>query len=76
MRVLNLSNQATVAGQVQTRVNQLKTEMDKRKEIWSRLSNDKKRQWIKSGKDPIMTLAWQIYRYLRDNFFDQGVDNG
>jgi hypothetical protein len=43
--------------------------MDQRKPIWDRMSDAKKRAWVTSGKDPIMTLAWKIYRYLRDNFF-------
>jgi hypothetical protein len=71
MSELNLTGQSTIAGQVQTRINQLKTEMDKRKEIWNRLPVEKKKAWISSGKDPIMTLSWQVYRYLRDNFFGQ-----
>jgi hypothetical protein len=76
MADLVLTGQSTIAGQVQTRINTLKTEMDKRKEIWNRLPEAKKKLWITSGKDPIMTLSWQTYRYLRDNFFTQEVDNG
>lgn len=74
MAELNLTGQKTIAGQVQTRINQLKTEMDKRKGVWNRLTVEKKKIWIASGKDPAMSLAWQIYRYLRDNFFGQEVD--
>ena len=76
MAELNLTGQSTIAGQVQTRINQLRTEMDKRKVVWDRLPVTKKRAWITSGRDPIMTIAWQVYRYLRDNFFGQEVDNG
>ena len=76
MATLNLTDQATLASAVQTRINQFRNAMELRKEVWMRLSKEKKVAWIKSGKDPIMTLAWQIYRYLRDNFFDQEIDNG
>ena len=76
MSDLNLTGQATLAGQVQTRIVQLRNAMDLRKPIWDRLPLAKKKAWITSGKDPIMTLAWNIYRYLRDNFFRQEVDNG
>ena len=76
MTILNLTDQTTAASAIQTRVNQLKSLMDARKPIWNKLSDEKKKQWITSGKDPIMTLAWSVYRYLRDNFFTQGVDNG
>jgi len=75
MATLNLIDQATLAGQVQTRINQLKASMDQRKEIWDRLPVEKKKAWILSGKDPIMSLSWTIYRYLRNNFFDPRTDN-
>ena len=76
MADLVLTGQATSTGQIQTRITQLRNSMDLRKEIWDRLPVEKKKKWITSGKDPIMTLAWQVYRYLRDNFFGQEVDNG
>lgn len=71
MAELNLTGQSTSASQIQTRINQLKTAMELRKEIWQRLTLEKKRAWVTSGKDPIMTLAWNVYRYLRDNFFKE-----
>lgn len=74
MTTLNLTGQSVSASQIQTRINTLKTLMDERKVVWVKLSVEKKKRWITSGKDPIMTLAWQIYRYLRDNFFGQEVD--
>jgi hypothetical protein len=76
MATLNLAGQATLAGPIQTRINQLKTAMDARKVVWNKLPLHKKKAWITSDKDPIMTLSWLIYRYLRDNFFSQEVDNG
>ena len=71
MADLTLTGQSTLAGQVTTRINQLKASMDQRKVIWDRLTLSKKKAWITSGKDPIMTLAWNTYRYLRDNFFSE-----
>ena len=76
MADLVLTGQGASASQIQTRIVQLRDAMDLRKEIWDRISDDKKRQWVASGKDPMMNLSWQVYRYLRDNFFDQEVDNG
>ena len=74
MADLNLTGQETSAAAIQTRVTQLRAAMELRKEVWNRLPVAKKKLWITSGKDPIMTLAWQVYRYLRDNFFTQEVD--
>lgn len=75
MADLNLSGQSTLAAAIQTRVAQLKTAMDDRLPVWQKLSDEKKKKWVTSGKDPIMTLAWNIYKYLRDNFFERVVDN-
>ena len=75
MTILTLSDQTTITSAVKTRTDILKIEMDKRLPIWQKASKEKKVAWIKSDKDPIMTLSWQIYRYLRDNFFGE-VDNG
>ena len=69
MADLNLTGQGTLASQVQTRINSMKQSMDLRKPIWDRLTDEKKRAWVRSGKDPLMSLAWDTYRYLRDNFF-------
>jgi hypothetical protein len=75
MTDLNLSGQSTLASAIQTRVNQLKAAMDERLPVWRKLPIEKKKKWVTSGKDPIMTLAWNIYKYLRNNFFDSGVDD-
>ena len=74
MTDLNLSNQQTAVNTIQPYITALKDRMDNRKAVWDKLSDEKKIKWVKSGKDPIMTLAWNVYRYLRDNFFNQGVD--
>jgi hypothetical protein len=76
MAYLTLTGQATLSGPIQTRVNQLKTAMDARQAVWDKLPDAKKKKWVTSGKDPIMTLSWEIYKYLRNNFFSQEVDNG
>ena len=76
MADLKLTSQATAASAIKARTDDMKTLMDARLEVWNRLPDEKKIAWVKSGKDPVMTLAWNVYRYLRDNFFGQGVDNG
>lgn len=68
MADLILINQQTYHDQIAPKIQQLKTQMDLRSEIWSKVSNEKKRLWITSGQDPLMTLAFQMGQYLKDNF--------
>jgi len=75
MAILNLSDQTTLRNTIAPKIQFLKTAMNARKVIWDKLSPEKKKKWVTSGKDPIMSLAWSVYRYLRDNFFDAEVDD-
>lgn len=68
MAVLDLTGQTTAKNTIAPKFLALKTELDKRAEVWARISPEKKRQWIKSEKDPIMNLAWDITKYLVKNF--------
>ncbi len=74
MADLNLSNQQAERDQITPFIQQLKNRLNDRKVIWDKLPDDKKKKWITSDKDPVMTLAWQAYRFLRDNFFEEADD--
>ena len=73
MTEIRLINQQAYADNIAPKVQALKNKLDARKDVWQRVSIEKKKQWVASSKDPIMTLAWNMYKYLRDNFFE-GVD--
>lgn len=74
MTTIRLSGQKTIRNTIAPRIQTLKDAMDLRKEIWNKLPNDKKIAWIKSDRDPVMQLAWSIYKYLRNNFFGEETD--
>jgi hypothetical protein len=75
--ILDLTNQAAIASQIQTRLAVLQDRIAERLPIWRKLSLKQKRAWVKSGKDPIMSLAWVTFKYLRDNVFQtEDMDNG
>jgi len=76
MAILSLTNQKTARDTIAPKIANLQSAMETRKEVWQRLPIEKKKKWIKSGKDPIMTLAWSIYRYLDQNFFGEVEDDG
>ena len=46
----------------------LKKQLDLRADIWAKVSDEKKKKWVTSGKDPLMTLAFQMGQYFKDNF--------
>lgn len=74
MAILNLSGQGQAKKLIEPKIQQLKEAMDLRKSIWNKLPASKKIAWIQSDKDPIMGLAWVIYKYLRNNFFGSETD--
>ncbi len=72
---LNLNGQQSHRNNIAPHIQTLKDRLNERKVIWDKLSDEKKKLWITSGKDPIITLAWQSYKFLRDNFFSKEVDD-
>ena len=75
MTILDLSGQQAAYNLIAPRIQQLKNTMDLRKAVWNKLPKAKKIAWIQSDKDPIMGLAWSIYKYLRNNFFGEETDD-
>ena len=71
MTELNLSGQSVERAGIAPKLLKLKNLMDQRKPIWNKVSTEKKRLWVKSEKDPIMDIAWDVYKYLRNNFFGE-----
>ncbi len=74
MATLNLSNQESIKNNIAPKLLTLKEKMDKRKDLWNKLPIENKKKWITSGKDPIMNIAWDVYKYLHNNFFNDEVD--
>lgn len=74
MSQLNLTGQQNVYNLIAPKIQELKNVMDARKNIWDKLPIEKKKKWVTSGKDPIMNIAWSVYKYLRNNFF-RGVSD-
>ena len=67
--ILNLIGQQIICDKIETQFLELEDAMDLRKNIWNKLSEDEKLAWVQDDKDPIMSVAWLIYKYLGDNFF-------
>ncbi|MCK5013173.1 MAG: hypothetical protein KAS66_05095 [Candidatus Omnitrophica bacterium] len=74
MSILDLSGQQAAYNLIAPKIQDLKEKMDLRKQIWDKLPASKKIAWIQSDKDPIMGLAWTVYKYLRNNFFGSETD--
>lgn len=76
MATLNLTGQQDIKNDIAPKLLQLKQAMEARKDIWDKLSIEKKKKWITSGKDPVMNISWDVYNYLRNKFFGEETDNG
>jgi len=74
MTILNLTNQQLEYQDVAPKLNKLKILMDERLPIWQKIPIEKKVKWVKSDKDPIMTVAFITWKYLNDNFFEEAKD--
>lgn len=69
MAILNLVNQLSISNEIRSKLLQIKSPMNARKKLWEKLSIEQRKKWIVSEKDPIMNIAWSIYKYLDINFF-------
>ena len=71
MANLNLTGQNLERADIVPKLLKLKQCLDERKAIWQRITVAKRKAWVTSEKDPIMDIAWDIFKYLRDNFFGE-----
>ena len=71
MANLNLTGQDVEYSTIAPKLLRLKQCLDERKVIWAKIPVEKRKLWVTSDKDPIMSIAWDIYKYLRNNFFGE-----
>ena len=76
MARLTLSNQLTEKADIAPKLVKLRGLLESRKAVWAKLPPESRRKWLDSGKDPILEQAWEMYVYLRDNFFQEGSLDG
>ncbi|NIV11966.1 MAG: hypothetical protein GWN62_12045 [Aliifodinibius sp.] len=77
MSILNLTDQAIAKEQIWPKVVQLWLLMQDRKTIWDKISATKRENWVNnaSTKDPIMDVAFDIYKKLHNQFFGEEYGN-
>lgn len=71
MKELNLTNQENIRNAVQPYVVAMWNELLKRKDIWGTLSIEKRQQIIEEEHDVMIDLAWDIFKKLYKNFFNE-----
>ncbi len=64
MAKIELSDSKTKAKGIDSALKRLRKELDRRKELWSRLTPEQRAALIRSGKDPVLTQAWDMLVYL------------
>ena len=67
MANLNLTGQTAKADQLRPYLVAWKVELDKRRDVWNRLSPEKRRAWVQAAetKDPLFDLFVQLYKYTQ-----------
>jgi hypothetical protein len=68
MADLVLTGQKALSDDIKVKTASLETALNERAEIWFRLTAAQRLEWIKSGKDPVISEAWKTYEYLRKYF--------
>ena len=82
MARLNITGQRSTLQQVLPYFNGFRTQMDKRKDVWDKLSPQQRRRWVRTSntsnwqdaKDPILWLAINLKQYLDQWEIDDGDD--
>ena len=72
MADLNLTGQNIEYSTIAPKLLRLKQLMDERKVIWAKIPVAKRKLWVTSEKDPIMNVAYDVFKYLENNFFGEG----
>lgn len=77
MATLTLNNQQDLVDNIMPKIQLLNQSMENsgRKEIWKKIGREKRSKWVSSGRDPIMTLLYTIYRNLYHNYFGPKLFN-
>ncbi len=70
-RKTELTKQSIAKTSIAPKLADLKTELEKRKTLWNKVSPEAKKEWLDSGKDELLKMAYDKYVYLRDNFFGE-----
>ena len=74
MATLDLSGQGLERDDVAPKLAKLKTLMLQRKVIWDKIPLAKRKAWVQNAatKDPIMDIAYDVWKWLDNNFFGEG----
>lgn len=81
MTTLNLSGQRTHVQAALPTFQAFQTQMNKRSEVWAKLSLEQRKRWVRSSngtfaaaKDPVLWLAIQLKQYLDQWEIEDGDD--
>ena len=69
MTTINLTGQDLDLETIMPKLAKMKQMMVDRRPVWDKLTYAQRKKWVKSGKDDVMQIAYQIYQFLCD-FFD------
>lgn len=76
MATINLTGQDADFTTIRPKIIKMKQMMNDRKVIWDKLPHAKRKVWVTSGQDNIMTLAYQTYQFLCEFFDSEEKEHG
>jgi len=67
---LDLKGQGTEATKAQPVLDKLQALMVERQEIWQKLTDEERKKWLDSNKDPVLTQEYNHLIFLKEFFGD------
>ena len=65
---INLTGQQTETDKIQPYIDKLELLLTQREPVWNKLTDKEKKKWLQSNKDPILTMAYEHYLFLKEFF--------
>ena len=67
---LKLKDQQKEADKIQPYIDDAEALMVLRKDMWDSLSTENRKKWLDSGGDPILSMEYNHYNFLKGYFGD------
>ena len=71
MAEIDLKNRGSDKTDIEPKLQKLKNRLNDIEPLWKKLSPKKRKKILEDNVDPILSLAYSIYKYLEKKFFGE-----